>query len=124
MADWRTPYLAGMVSAVLLLMAACGGAGLAPSTPGGAAGTGVVISTQGNRFDPAVLEVTAGQTARFQFTGVAEPHTFTVSQWDVNAAITASNGTVEFLVPGDARGEAPFFCSVHAGMTGTLKVRG
>jgi plastocyanin len=123
MAGWQCLYRAGTISAVCLLMAACGGAGPVASTPGGVPVTVPVVSTQGNRFNPAVLEVTAGQTARFQFTDVAEPHTFTVSTWNVNALITSRDGAVEFMVPVDARGDTPFFCSVHAGMTGTLKIK-
>jgi len=123
MARGRSLYLVGAVAAVYLLITACGGARPGALTPGRTTVAVPVVSTNGNRFSPAVLEVTAGQTARFQIAEVSELHTFTVSPWNVNEAITASNQTVEFMVPDDARGDVPFFCSVHVGMAGTLRVR-
>lgn len=119
----RSLSLLWAATAVFLLVAACRTEKPASTVAGGAPATGFVVSTMGNRFSPATIEVAPGQAARIQFTDVLETHTFTVSPWNVNETITAAGKPVEFVVPRDARGEVPFFCSVHAGMNGTLKVK-
>jgi plastocyanin len=132
--------LSAAVIALLMLLAACGGSGAAPSTPAppdssAAPATpsnpGRVELTVGTdtgadlKFDPAAVTVPAGATVSLTFENRASvPHNLTFSEAPSAATSTVvapgASETVEFTAPDP--GTYDFVCTLHPGMSGTLIV--
>lgn len=105
-----------------LLLAACGGDANGPDGDGGTR----ITLTGGLLFSPADLSVDAGTTVRWVASG-STFHTITpqnLQQPGVWArATSSSSGTVlthTFTLSGQTYS---YFCEVHAGMTGVIRVR-
>ncbi|MSQ33733.1 MAG: hypothetical protein EXR60_04870 [Dehalococcoidia bacterium] len=125
MSLWRSlrAVTAVAVAAGLLLTACGGGGGKATSRPAPSTGASLSLSAANDLYSPTVLDVTAGQKVRLQIADIAVPHTFTANEFDVNLPVTQmGKQTIEFNVPVNASGDVPFFCTLHVGMGGTLKV--
>ena len=88
-----------------------------------------VVTLSDFRFAPAVLEVQAGEKARFSVSSKGAGHTFTIPTLGVDVELPAgTNRTVEFDVPEGATGEIQVLCLFHSsgvtGMVGQLRVKG
>ncbi len=105
------------VAAAVLFAAACGGSGES-SEP---VATTEVQMVKSYRFDPKVIEITAGDTVTW--TNQDEvPHTATGQDRDVLQSGTISPGASFSQVFPEA-GEFGYFCEFHPNMTGTIVVQ-
>ena len=116
---WRFPALA---AALLAALSACGGGTTEPTDDG----TTRITLTTGLTFSPADLTIDPGTTIRW-VASTASFHTITPANGQQQGvwarATTSSTGTVlthTFTVPGQVYN---YFCEVHAGMTGVIRVR-
>jgi plastocyanin len=103
--------LAGL--AVASLLAACGGGD--DDDDGGASDPGVVRVVD-NKFEPKQLEVGVGDTVTWRFEGKSA-HNVTFD--DVKSDLTKDG---EFEHTFDEAGDFDYVCTVHPGMTGTVRV--
>lgn len=110
-------------SLTALALAACGpggdGAGEAADAGGAAGATGTSVSIVDNAFEPATLEVGAGDTVTWVHDG------------EVTHTVTFEDDDSGDLEPGDTHertfdeaGEHDYVCTIHASMTGTVSVSG
>jgi len=109
--------VAGAVSLAVAL-AACGGDD-APSGPSGNNGL-TVSASAANVFSPGTLDITVGQTVTWSFSAVDHNVIFNpVTGAPQDIAITR-NGSVSRTF--NTAGTFPYVCTLHAGMTGTIRV--
>lgn len=111
-----------IATALTVGLSACGGDPSGPADDG----TTTITLTSASTFSPADLTVDPGTTVRF-VNGASLAHTITPSntaQQGVWSRITTSvSGTVlshTFTVSGQ---NYSYFCEIHAGMTGIIRVR-
>jgi plastocyanin len=97
---------------------ACSGEAAAPACERPVATTEVELADF--EFDPACVEVSAGDTLTLVNTGEA-PHTYTVSDSDVNVNLDAGE-TGEAALDDLAPGTYAVRCTYHPQMTGALKI--
>src|SRR5215208_2911073 len=74
------------------------------------------------RFNPATVTITTGETVRWEFDQAQTPHTVTAtsSNWTINETRSPGSGTVEHTF--NAPGTYTFHCTIHPAMTGTVTV--
>jgi plastocyanin len=120
----RWMRLLGVMFALTLLAAACGGDDTPPAENGGspsesASGDGGAdLTIVDFSFSPAELSVTEGQT--ITVTNIGETsHTFTTDDGVIDETVSAGE-TEEITLTGVATGG--FHCRFHSQMTGTLTV--
>lgn len=119
----RWMRLLGVVFALTLLAAACGGDEPATDTGGSPSesadgGGGADLTIVDFSFSPAELSVSEGQT--ISVTNIGETsHTFTTDDEAIDETIGAGE-TVDITLTGVASGG--FHCRFHSQMTGTLTV--
>ena len=122
--------------AITLLLAACGGGGDGPSSPGGPSGstgnppgggnpgggtasTSNAVSVGDNSFAPGATTVPRGTTVTWTWAG-RNPHDVTFDDGTKSATQAAGTYTRTFA----AAGSFPYHCSVHgASMSGTITVQ-
>ena len=106
----RARYLAGLVGALLVLVAV--GVGTAR-----AADTAVAIS--GSAFSPPTVTVTVGDTVTWT-NGDQISHTATADggSFDTGTLANGDSNTVTFATAGSF----PYHCAIHPAMTGTITV--
>lgn len=112
------------LGAVAVLGAACGGDD-DPADGGmnAGGGGGVQVSAVDNEFDPSTLEVPAGGDVEVSFTNDGEnPHTFTVSDLDVDTGTVEPGGSASVTIPA-IESDTEFVCLVHPEMKGTLTAK-
>lgn len=118
----------GVLSAALVVLAACGG-GAAPATGAPAAGAGGAadgaVTAEGFAFKPAALEVKAGGKVTWTNKDGA-PHTTTSGKpgakdgkWE--GQLAGSSGTFTFTFA--QAGTYDYFCAIHTSMTGQVVVK-
>jgi plastocyanin len=106
------------VGMLAVMLAACGGDD-EPSGPSGNAGLTVTASAA-NIFSPATLDITVGQTVTWSFGAVDHNVIFNpVTGAPQDIAITR-NGSVSRTF--NVAGTFPYVCTLHAAMTGTIRV--
>ena len=86
-----------------------------------------VVALQNFRFVPEVLEVRAGERARFTVTSGGAAHTFTIPALGVDVTLPAGiTETVEFDVPDGEKGDMSLICRFHSnagsGMVAKIRV--
>jgi plastocyanin len=116
----------GVLSASLLVLAACGGGGAAPSpAPAAQAAIGGEIAAKDFQFEPRSVEVKAGTAVRWTNKD-SSTHTTTSGKpgsrdgtW--HGELAASTGTFTFTFT--QAGTFTFFCEKHVTMTGTVVVK-
>ena len=100
---------------LVMLLAACGSA--APSTP--AAVNGPVVELRDNLFHPAELAVPVGTTVSWQWNdGFFGGHDLIMGA--VFTVPEQTSGTFSHRF--DTPGTYTYLCTLHAGMTGTVRV--
>ena len=112
----RTSLIAVVGGVIMLASAACGG----DDGGGGATGGGGAdLVTSGSVFDPTTVTVASGGDT-ITITNEDEfDHTFTLDDESVDETLPAGE-TVDVEV--DVSADAPFHCTIHPSMTGTLTV--
>ena len=128
----RTPLrVAGLLAAMLLALAACGGDGDDPQDAGtdaGAEGGGgaeavtLEVTAEDNSFDPSSLEAPAGSEVTVELTNDGNnPHTFTIDdpEADTGSVDGGGSGTATFTMPDTS---VAFYCAIHGetAMSGTV----
>lgn len=100
-------------------LAGCGGGKpeLVPSDD--AANPVVTIAVIDNRFEPAEVEIEAGQAVRWVFMGVDKHDVVAADGSFVSELVTEGEYTHVF----ENAGEFPYDCSIHPEMTGVVTVR-
>ncbi len=117
-------WVALLALVLVLALAGCGSKTTQTAAPQAGAATNLKLSAKDNKYTPTILEAKAGQTVRLEISDIATPHTFTISPFRVNEAVTKiGTQTVQFAVPATASGPVEFFCSIHVGMGGMLQVK-
>ena len=105
-------------------MTACDGGSGAATATGAPADRAIAVSARNSTYAPATIEVAAGKTVSIRISDIITSHTFTISPWNVNIAVTKMGSQdISFTVPANATGEVEYFCSVHAGMGGKVRVK-
>ena len=92
------------------------------SNPGGNDDAALAVSVANYQFSPATVKVDSGDAIELTNTNPQTPHTFTVTDEDIDASLDpGSSTTVTIDLP---PGTYPFECTFHSsmGMRGTLKV--
>jgi plastocyanin len=92
------------------------------SNPGGTDDAALAVSVANYQFSPATVKVDSGDAIELTNTNPQTPHTFTVTDEDIDASLDpGSSTTVTIDLP---PGTYPFECTFHSsmGMRGTLKV--
>jgi hypothetical protein len=69
-------------------------------------------------FSPATITVTEGDTVTWTNSGPDEPHTATGNGFDTGQVAVGSSASATFSRAGDF----PYVCSLHANMSGTVRV--
>jgi plastocyanin len=104
---------------VVAAASACASDDDGPSGPGQPSGPRV-SATAANQFSPNVLDVTAGATVTWSFGAVDHDVVFNaVAGAPSNIGITR-NANVSRSFP--TAGNFPYSCTLHAGMSGTIRV--
>ena len=106
--------------AVVALLAACGAerSGDVSSGPGGP--DAIAVTAVDNAFEPARLEVTAGEEIEVAVTNEGRTtHDFTVEAPELSTGPLEPGdvATASLTVP---EGETTFRCTIHGGMEGTI----
>ena len=131
MSVWKMAIVA---AGSALVLAACGsssggGGGDSGCTPkgGSTSGTGSQVvkinpdpSTVG-RFDPSALTVTKGQTVEWDWVDNSAQHSVTSDDNTTFDSCLQSAGA-KFVVTFSTAGDFKYHCTIHAGMTGDIKV--
>ena len=131
MSVWKMAIVA---AGSALVLAACGssssgGGGDTGCTPkgGGTSGTASQVvkinpdpSTVG-RYDPKTVTVTKGQTVEWDWVANDAQHSVT-SDDTTTFDSCLQNGGAKFVVTFNTAGDFPYHCTIHAGMTGDVKV--
>jgi plastocyanin len=112
---------ARLLPACLIALAACGGGGDTPTTPGTGGPSVTRVTIQNVAFTPSSVQVSPGATVSFTNNdGFAHNVTFT------SAAVTSvpdfTSGSKSVVMP-SATGSYPFHCTIHPSMTGTVTVQ-
>ena len=92
------------------------------SNAGGNDDAALAVSVANYQFSPATVKVDSGDAIELTNTNPQTPHTFTVTDEDIDASLDpGSSTTVTIDLP---PGTYPFECTFHSsmGMRGTLKV--
>ena len=108
--------------AVALLLAGCGGSSGADSTTAKTSGDVVTVDMSNIQFDPKTVTVKLGQTVKW----VNEDQVVHDVKADSGATFSSDlfgHGKSYAFKPTKA-GTIAYECTVHPGMTGTLKVTG
>ncbi len=123
-----------IISLALVCVAACSKSGsTSPATdntgnnnPTGGGGTtppaNTVNATTSETFDPSSLTVSVGTTVSFVFGSLGHNVTFNVVAGRP-ADITGSNANTTITREFDSAGTFGYQCTIHPGMTGTIKVQ-
>ena len=106
--------------AAVSLLAACGAdrSGDVSSGPGGP--DAIAVAAVDNAFEPALLELTAGEEIEVQVTnegGTAHDLTIEALELSTGGLEPGDVATATFTVP---EGETTFRCTIHGGMEGTI----
>lgn len=111
--------LAVLVTPLALLTVACGkSSGGAQST---GAGSGAVVTIKKLAYQPARVEIRAGQTVTWRFEDAPTPHTVTAADHSFDSGTMTSG---EFNHAFDKPGTYDYNCTVHPQqMRGTVVVR-
>ncbi len=130
MSVWKMAIVA---AGSALVLAACGsssgGGGDTGCTPkgGSSSGTGSMVvkinpdpSTVG-RFDPSAVTVTKGQTVEWDWVDNSAQHSVTSDDNTTFDSCLQSAGA-KFVVTFNTAGDFKYHCTIHAGMTGDVKV--
>jgi plastocyanin len=117
-----------------LVLAGCGGStsdngGSASCSPqgGSTSGTGTatvkVVSDPNTigKFDPSTVSITAGQIVEWDFQDSSAQHSVTSDESGVFDSCLQSAGA-KFFVTFTKAGDFKFHCTIHAQMTGDVKV--
>jgi plastocyanin len=113
----------GILSATLLVLAACGGGATTPPAGAGAAGDGAV-TVEGSAFRPASIEVKAGGKVTwtnkdgFAHTTTSGKPGAKDGKWEGQLP---AGGTFSFTFA--QAGSFDFFCAIHTSMTGKVTVK-
>ncbi len=131
MSVWKMAILA---AGSALVLAACGsssggGGGDSGCTPkgGGTSGTGsqvVKINPDPNtvgRYDPSALTITKGQTVEWDWVDNSAQHTVTSDDTTTFDSCLQGAGA-KFVITFNTAGDFKYHCTIHAGMTGDIKV--
>jgi plastocyanin len=126
--------LAIVAAGTALVLAGCGSSssdtgGGASCTPtgGSTSGTGtatvkiVFDSNTIGKFDPSTVSVTTGQTVEWDFQDSSTQHSVTSDESGVFDSCLQSAGA-KFVVTFTKAGDVKYHCTIHAQMTGDVKV--
>ena len=93
---------------------------VAPATPVVARQGGATVSMIDYAYQPASVQIDAGQSITFTSDGPDEPHTATASDgsFDTGEVAVGGSATVTF----DQAGSFPYVCTLHPNMKGTVTV--
>jgi plastocyanin len=114
--------------ALAVAILGCGGGGgdttpttpTPPVTPGGPTAT-TAVTMQSNTFNPAAIQVSPGATVTWTNSdGYA--HNVTFSDATITGSGNFSTGTRSIVMPA-AAATYNYSCTIHPGMTGTVKVQ-
>ena len=133
MSVWKTVIVA---AGIALAVPSCGGGGSSSDTGGcttptggvtGTAATGTattvkVVSdpTTVGKFDPQTVTVKAGDSVTWDFQDQGTSHTVTADNASFDSCLQAAS--FKFTVTFPTAGDFPYKCTVHAAMTGDVKV--
>lgn len=92
---------------------------LVPSDPLPSGVEVVTVRAIDNRFEPAEVEIEAGQAVRWVFEGQADHDVVA----DDGTFVSELQRTGEYVHVFDEAGEWPYDCSIHPEMTGRITVR-
>lgn len=115
----------------VLLLAACGGGGNAPTSPGNGTPTGYggtptapganqIIATTGSVFNPVSLTVAKGTVVTFTFESLRHNVTFDATSGAPANIPDTSDASVTRTFANS--GTFGFQCTIHSGMRGTVVV--
>lgn len=117
---WRV-FAAVAAVALAASVAACSGGGgkaeVVPSDDG--AQPVVTVHVIDNRYEPAEVEIEAGQAVRWVFVGAMQHDVVADDSSFVSELMTEG----EYVHVFDAPGSYPYDCSIHPEMTGVVIVR-
>jgi plastocyanin len=122
----RTILLLAVVALAALALAACGGG--AASSGGGGTALNVTVTATEFKYDPAVINATAGQTINLTLknTGSVQ-HTFVLANANVKLTIDPGKSATQTFNAPAAAGTYTFECDIaghkEAGMVGQLIVK-
>jgi plastocyanin len=125
----RPMALGGLLAALVLVLAACGGGAVSSAAEGDAAGgdsgdSGETVSLSGGRFSPSSLAIPAGTTVTFTDT---TGHTVTEGS-DGEAVddpiVDEEGGSDPIEVSFEEAGTFDITCRIHPGMNMTITVEG
>lgn len=103
-----------IVPTLLLVVAACQGSQGEPADEEPVRTT--EVSVVDNDFEPAVIEISAGDTVTWTWEG-SRPHDV---EGDGFKSEVQESGTFEYTF--DETGEYDYVCNIHSGMSGTVVV--
>ncbi|HEX6264778.1 MAG TPA: cupredoxin domain-containing protein [Actinomycetota bacterium] len=111
----------GVIAALAALaLAACGAEASGDVHPGPGGPDAVAVVARDNTFEPAWLELPAGQDVEVEITNEGGTmHDFTVESLDLSTGPIEEGAvaTASLTVPA---GETTFACSIHGGMDGVI----
>jgi plastocyanin len=90
----------------------------APAAAPVAASGGTTVTMADFSFSPATITVNEGDTVTWTNSGPDEPHTATGDGFDTGEVAVGSSASATFSEAGDY----PYVCTLHANMSGTVKV--
>jgi plastocyanin len=109
----------GAIAAVVFLVA-CGAEASGDVRPGPGGPDAVAVVARDNAFEPARLELPAGEEAEIEVTNEGgTTHDFTVESLDLSTGPIEA-GAVATATITVADGETAFVCSIHGGMEGVI----
>ena len=129
MSVWKMAIVAAGSAFVL---AACGGSssdgGSSACTPKGGTTTGtasqvVKINPDPNtigKFEPSTVTVTKGQTVEWDWIDNGAQHSVTEDNTPFDSGLCSAGP--QFFVPFNSTGDFKYHCTIHAAMTGDVKV--
>ncbi|MCA0379489.1 MAG: cupredoxin domain-containing protein [Actinobacteria bacterium] len=110
----------GVVAAAFVgVLAACAQKKPAVVPSAGGVTAVVTVAVIDNKFEPAAVEIKAGQALRWVFSGVME-HDVVAEDGSFVSELQAEG---EYVHVFEQAGEYPYDCSVHPEMTGSVTVR-
>jgi len=108
----RLPLLA--VAALVVLVGGCGG------KSGGSKAATPVVSMQGLRFHPPIVEVHVGQRVRWSNADDVDHNVTAVAGATFKSQAFGRGGSYSFAATHP--GAVKYVCTLHPGMSGTIKV--
>lgn len=130
---WKTVIVA---AGIALAVPSCGGGGSSADTGGCTTPTGGVTGTVATgtattvkvvsdpttvgKFDPQTVTVKAGTSVTWDFQDQGTSHTVTADNASFDSCLQAAG--FKFTVTFPTAGDFPYKCTVHAAMTGDVKV--